>query len=71
MESKSVDTYAVMPSGAFGGENAGEHCRVCGHYHGGQGSCITRHAFVRREDCPTCVRHHAGLGDRVLVGGPR
>ncbi len=33
----------------------GPRCLVCGHYHGGQGSCITAHAFVARRDCPTCV----------------
>lgn len=33
----------------------GEQCRVCGHYHGGQGSCVTRHAFVPRSECVTCI----------------
>lgn len=33
-----------------------EKCLVCGHYHGGQGSCVTAHAFIAKRDCPTCVR---------------
>lgn len=32
-----------------------ERCLVCGHYHGGQGSCITAHALVPARDCPTCL----------------
>jgi hypothetical protein len=31
-------------------------CLVCGHYHGGQGGCIIAHAFVKPEDCPTCMK---------------
>jgi hypothetical protein len=36
-----------------------ERCLVCGHFHGGQGSCVTAHAFVAMVDCPTCVAHGA------------
>jgi hypothetical protein len=33
-----------------------ERCLVCGHYHGGQGACVTSHAFVAPKDCPKCVK---------------
>lgn len=36
--------------------NAGPKCLVCGHYHGGQGGCVTAHALVPREQCPTCQK---------------
>jgi hypothetical protein len=32
----------------------GERCLVCGHYHGGQGSCVTAHAMIRPDQCATC-----------------
>lgn len=34
--------------------DVGVRCLVCGHYHGGHGSCVTSHLFVPPEDCPTC-----------------
>lgn len=43
-----LDTLAPPP------DFSDERCIVCGHYHGGQGACVTSHLFVAPEDCPTC-----------------
>lgn len=48
--------------------DVGAKCLVCGHYHGGQGSCVTAHAFVSREDCPTCMSGAGSVESRLGKG---
>jgi hypothetical protein len=64
LEANAEPSALGVSGGAYAGLDVsiGEKCLVCGHYHGGQGSCITAHAMIQSAHCPTCVAEGIGAG---------